>query len=539
MGKIIDDLVRVHESERKLEIEKALTLQKAFESKDVDTIFKAQSYYHNFMQRQQPVKQDGMKSLVIDPFEVTHSMGYYGKNAQISFEALRAMSRAPIPRACINTRKDQIAEFCKPQPDKYSKGYIITRKGITDDSDLTDGDKRKIDSLIKFLENCGDDDNKWDLDDFETWARKIMDDSLSMDALVSEIIPTRSFEPTQFVAVDASTFRLAASYDNDNNTEGKKKVKGYYPSYVQVYQSQPIAEFYPWELMWGIRNPSTSIRQMGYGSSELEYMISIVTAMLNADKYNGQFFTKGSAPKGMLMIKKSAGLNGDRLAEFKTQWNAQLSGLSGAHKTPILDAESFEWIDMHKNNRDMEFSKYQEYLIKLCCALYKISPEEIGFTLEGGGGNKMGNDSGKAEKDYSISKGLKPLLTFLQNLINKYIIGPKTNGLYEFKFAGIEAESAEAEEERLIKAATIYLSPDDIRKGKGLKPLPNGLGRLPLNPIIAQMTMANQQSDMESKGKEGEEEKTNKENSNPFLDDESSPFEKAFNDFIQKELIAA
>ncbi len=87
---------------------------------------------------------------------------------------------------------------------------------------------------------------------------------------------------------------------------------------------------------------------------------------------------------------------------------------SNSHKMPILDAESFEYIDFSKNSRDMEFYKFLEYLIKLLCALYTISPEEIGFPLEGAGHGGMGKGDGKEEKDYSKDKGLHPLLTHVE-----------------------------------------------------------------------------------------------------------------------------
>lgn len=538
MSKIIDNLARIEEQEKKLYIERALTLDEALKSRDVDTIFKAQSYYNQFMTRYQPAKQDGgLKAMVLDPFEVSRSMGYYGKNALISFETLRAMSRAPIIRAIINTRKNQVVEFCKVQPDKYSKGFKIVKRGVNDEEEYTDADKRYIDKLCSFILNCGDDDKRWDHDDFDNFIKKIVEDSLSLDQVAAEIIPTRGFEPTSFVAIDGATIRLAETHDNVPR-EGALKVNGYYPSHVQVWMNNIIAEFYPWELMMGIRNPSSAIRSNGYGRSELEDLINTITAQLNADSYNSNFFKSGSAPKGMMMLKKG-NVNKDRLAEFKRDWTAMMGGFQNAHKTAFLDAESFEWVDMHKNNRDMEFSKYQEYLIKLGCAVYKISPEEIGFTLEGGKGSGLGADSGKEEKNYSISKGLNPLLTEIQQWINKWLIYPKSNYKYEFQFVGMQAESATEEEERLTKAATVYMTVDEVRKTKGMKPLPNGMGKMPLNPIFSNMQMQREQ--MGSDKEKQQEEKDNQErgNKNPFLDsEEDNPIQKSFDAWWDKNMLA-
>lgn len=539
MSKIIDNLARVEQDIQKLNIERALNFEKAFKSRDVETIFKAQNMYGQFIQKYNQQRVDngsGMKAMTLDPFEASSSMGYYGKNASVTFDMLRAVSRAPIPRAVINTRKNQVVEYCKVQPDKYSKGFKFFKVGVENEDDLTDADKRYIDKLNKFILNCGDDPNRWDNDDFDNFIKKIVEDSLSLDQANAEIIPTRGFEPTAFAAVDATTMRFSDTHGNQNK-EGILKVNGYGPSYVQIWQNLVCAEFYPWEMMFGIRNPSSSIRSNGYGRSELEDLIQTTTAMLNADTYNKNFFKNGISPKGMLMLKKG-NLNGDRLKEFQREWQYTLAGSGNAHKTPMLDAESFEWIDMQKTNRDMEFSKYQEYLIKLFCAVYKISPEEIGFPLEGTGKSGLGNGNGAEEKEYSINKGLKPLLTEIQQWINKWIIGPKTNYKWEFRFVGIDVESAAEEEDLLIKAAAVYMTPDEIRAGKGLKPLPGGVGKLPLSPVIASMVMQGQQQQQEKKAKDEETDNQDRSNKNPFLDDEKdkNPFVKSFDLWCEENL---
>jgi HK97 family phage portal protein len=537
---IIKQLSDIEDRERKLVIERQLMLNKALHSEDVDTIYKAQKYYDQFVARQAPQRQDGMKSILIDPFENASSMGYYSKSAYLSYDVLRAMSRAPIIRAIINTRKDQVAEFTKPQPNKYSKGFILKKKG-QDDNETEDPDKDMIEKLKSFLLNCGDEENKWDWDDFEVFIRKIVEDSLVLDQACFEVIPTRSFEPYQFVATDGATIRIADSRDNENNVRDAAKVMGYYPSYVQVVHNIIQNEFYPWEMCFGVRNPSTNIKSYGYGRSELEDLVVTITSMLNADAYNGKFFRHGSAPKGALLIKKG-NISPDKVAQLRKDWNAMMSGVENMHKTPILDAESVEWLDMQKTNRDMEFSKFQEYLIKVACAIYKISPEEIGFTLEGSkGGGLGGNDSGKEEKNYSQDKGLKPLLTSIQGWINKYIIGPKTNWEYEFQFVGIEVESAAQEQERIQKEVTLFITPDEVRKNKGLKPLPGGAGELPVNPIFAQMKQMDQQGQMDAQQKQDESDDQERVNTNPFLDadqqDSGNPFAKALNNWWEQEML--
>jgi HK97 family phage portal protein len=531
----IDKLTALDEQQAKIAIERNLTLEKALKSGDVDAIFKAQKYAQQFQRiGGQMQRSDGMKSMVLDPFITAGSQGYFDKVSQLSYDLLRGASRAPIIRSIINTRKDQVAEYCKPQEDKYSKGFIFKKKGVKDEDEYTDADKRVMDQLTEFIMSCGNtdqDSDKWDPDaNFEIWVRKMVEDSLALDQACSEVVTTRAFEPYLFRHVDGATIRIADSYDNENNTKDVQKVRGYFPTHVQIYQGRVHAEYYPWEMIFGIRNPGTSLMSNGYGRGEIEDLISTITAMLNADAYNAKFFKNGSTPNGALLVKKG-NLNPDKLNELRAGWNAMMSGVQNAHKTPVLDAEAVEWLDFHRNNRDMEYHLYQEYLIKLACGVFKISPEEIGFPLEGQGGGKLGNDSGKEEKKYSVDKGLKPLLTSIQGWLNKHVVGPKTNGQWSFQFAGVETETASQEEERLIKAGQSYLEVNEIRKIRGLKPKPGY--DIILNPIIAQQRQMQQEQQNQSDEQE-------QDNNNPFLSEEDvqeNPMTKSFVNWWENTLV--
>lgn len=516
MAKILlsNNLDNLDERQAKLAIEKQLLLQKALTSTDVDDIYKAQQYLRKTNKPQVQPLVDTHKSIVMDPFEVSTSFGYYQKMTQISFEILRGMAKTPLINAIITTRKDQVADFCVPQPDKYSPGYVIKKRGQNQtDKDLTDQEKREIDILIKFLTDLADDDDIYDLDDFDAFIRKIVGDSLTLDQAAFEVVFNRSGIPTQVLAVDGATIRIADSYDNENNIKnGDTPINGYYPSYVQIYQNAIINEYYPWELCFGVRNPNSSIQANGYGTSELEILLNTVSSMLNTDAYNSKFFRNGTAPKGALMVKNQGGLNRDKIAELRKEWTAMMSGVDNMHKTPILDAEKVEWVDLYKSNREMEFSKYQEYLIKVACAVYKISPEEIGFPLQGSEGNGLGSkEGGEQEKVYSKEKGLKPLLKSVQTWINRLIIYPKTKGKYELQFVGMGVESSASEEERLVKAVSTYMTPNEVRAVKGMDPIDGG--DIILSPIMVQMKQLEQNKQMmitQDAQKPQEDDKVNK-----------------------------
>lgn len=528
------DLDIAFENVEKAQIASSIALQKAFASTDVNTLMKAQKYLKSIEKKQEV----DFKSIIVDPMDLSSSFGYKDKRYSISYDVLRAMSRTHIVRSIIETRKEQISDFCTPRNNKNGVGFVIQKKKSflykgegNEDTILSKQEEKRIEEITEFIMNCGSLSNGWSADDFDDFARKIIDDSLTLDQATFEIVRDRSGAPIEFFATDAATFRLADSYEKDEDSKNEVLINGYSPAYVQLYQNNIVAEFYPWELCFGRRNPSSNIYSNGYGRSELEDMIQTVTAILNADSYNANFFKVGSAPKGIL--KYTGNVNQNTVEEFRRQWTAQVSGVMNMHKIPMINADKLEFINTGQNNKDMEFSKFQEFLIKITCAMYKIDPAEVGFPMQGTTeAAGLGGDGGTKEKiKYSRSKGLKPLLRKFEKWINKFIIS-QLDKQYEFKFVGLDDEDEDYELEKDIKSLSNFMTVNEIRKKRGLKPIDNG--DVILNPTYLQAVGMAQQGDEESNGmvddmygEEGDQ--------NPFMSEENGEenYEEDENPFIK------
>ena len=172
-------------------------------------------------------------------------------------------------------------------------------------------------------------------DSFVTFVRKIMQDSLSIDQLAFEITRTRGQELHQFKAIDGSMIRFLDTVDpNYAHQFDQYRYKGYLPKYCQVFDQQIVFNkqlntyvmYYPWELGFGIRNVGTDIWQNGYGRSELESLIEIITYILNGVQYNGNFFKNGSNPKGFIKMN-GPNTNQTQLNDFKQKWRQMLTGV--------------------------------------------------------------------------------------------------------------------------------------------------------------------------------------------------------------------
>lgn len=474
-----DEFEHIDEQLQKLLIQRQQLLQKALRSDDHNQIYKAQKYIAKINQ----TSQSQQKSILLDSSYLSN-MDRYEKPSAISWEMLRAVSRIPIIKAIIETRVEQVSNFLQIPEDKYSTGFIIRKKRTGSkigEEKTTKEEEKEIDTIIEFLLKKGFGDGHY-TDSFYTFTRKLIFDSLVFDQMTCEKLWTRASELTKLIPVDGSTIRLA---NEEEMRKRAKAIRGQYPKFVQVVNGVSVAEFYPFELAVGIRNVSTDIRRFGYGRSELEDLVQTITNILNAEMYNANYFRIGSNPKGIIRV--SGNVNQARIEELKATWQAEVSGVMNAHKTPVLEADKIDFINTQSSNKDMEYSKYYEFLIKLTCAVYKIDPSEIGFTLNGSADVKpMFEGNNESRIKYSRDKGLKPLLRFYQSFLNTHIISEMFDGKYELRFVGIDARTYDQELELDIKASQAgFVSQEDMFKkytGRDFDPNKDTI----LNPVFLQ-----------------------------------------------------
>lgn len=522
-------------AEAKLKAKKFRTLEKALRSDSPEDMVKANQVFNAI----QPKVEQNAKAFFIDPLEFNSNLGYKDKPFSLTYTTLKRMSKTPIINSIIKTRKNQVADFAEPQENKYSTGFVIQKKPKFGIEQKMDNKDRKIAYAITEFILKGGNVSQWEHDDFDTFIRKIVDDSLTYDQMTFELIRNRRGQLESFMATDAATFRMADSYfdkdyDNvffqrnganvwqDRNDYGPK-IHGYYPAYVQVYQNVKVNEFYPWELCFGVRNPSTSIYSNGYGCSELEELINVVTSMLWGDEYNRRFFSQGSAPKGLLRIK---GTNNEAaLQQFKQQWQSMITGVMQSWKTPVVEAD-VDWIDLQKNNRDMEYSSWMEYLIKLSCAIYSIDPSEIGWDISRSSGNGgLFEGSQEQRLKHSKDKGLYPLLKFLQRKINKYII-EQINPDFELVFVGLNGLTIEEELKMDIDKVNSFMTVNEAREKYEMKPLEGG--DAPNNATFVQnknASMIAEQGQGMEMGSDGKLKPREEDTASEENDEETNPFD--------------
>lgn len=437
-------------------------LQASLSSDDVEKAIEAGLY----IEKERIRSTEANKSIFFLPDSIAYSgRGYKETLNRVSMQTLQRMGNLYCVKNIITTRIEQITRFLKFSTDEQKEGFTIRKKrslfeSTEDKGEMTKAEMKRVEEIVDFLEHGGKTD-KWEMpDSFVTFVRKIMQDSLSIDQLAFEITRTRGQEIDKFKAVDGSMIRFLDSVDPDYAHEFERyRYRGYLPKYCQVFDQQIVFNkqlneyvlYYPWELGFGIRNIGTDIWNNGYGRSELETLVEIVTYILNGVQYNGNFFKNGSNPKGFVKMN-GPNANQTQLNDFKQKWRQMLTGTENAHKIPIFAGLDIEWVDLQKGNRDMEFDNWTKFLIVMLCSVYRIDPSELGFQFKDAA-NLFGQQGQKERLDHSKQKGLYPLLIFLQDIINKFLISELDEDM-EFAFTGIEVE----DEEKQVKLDADKLS---------------------------------------------------------------------------------
>lgn len=452
-------------------------LEKALRSENVEDVLKAQAFIAQQERNGRAVKPD-IKSILWNPSDIGfNGRGYRDPNNGIPFTTLQRMGDIYIIKAIINTRIEQIQNFLRYSDDDQKPGFQLRYKRMLggDIKEISKKDVKVVEGLVRFLEDGGEND-KWSSEDnFQDFTRKTIKDSLCLDQLCFEVVRSRSMKVNKFRAVDASLIRQLDTDDPRYASMFEQyRWHGYLPRYAMVYDSQIIRNpatdelviYYPWELGYGIRNKTTNVFRNGYGCSELETLIEVVTWILWGMQYNGNFFKQGSQPKGFINVKNS-NIDQGTLNEFRQDWKQTMSTVYNAHKIPVIQGIDLEWIDLQQSNKDMEFTEWIKFLFVVTCAVYRIDPSELGFQFQDAA-RVFGQDGQKERLDHSQKKGLFPLLVFFQNIVNRYIIS-EIDDRFEFVFTGVDIkdESAQVDiDKRKLDAGVVSLE-DMFRKYSG------------------------------------------------------------------------
>lgn len=433
-------------------------------------------------------KKPGMQSVWLDDRQIQMMGDYYEKPSAFGFDMMRQMvDQTPILSAVVMTRIRQVTRFCRVPEGGVGPGFQIRLKNQTS-TRLKKEEQQSIELLQNFFTNCGWETNprqrsRLKRDNFSGFMSKLVRDSLVLDSapIETEFKRDKSLGLDGFYAVDGATIRLC----NEEGYQGDDEIFA-----LQVVQGNLRAAYTYDDLIYVPRNPRTDVLSGGYGMSETELLVKVVTGFLNAMTYNMKYFDSNAIPKGLLHL--SGDYSADDISSFKRYWNSMVRGINNAWTLPVMVSKnqeskaSFENFGVDVN--EIMFAKWMTFLTSIICAIYGIAPDEINFESFTSGARPLSGSDTEEKLINSKDKGLRPLLSHFEDLFSDYIVS-EFSDKYVFRFSGLdEKEKGQAwDEEKTL------LTVNEARKARNWEELKEDWGNAPLNQTLMQAWMLDKQ----------------------------------------------
>lgn len=451
------------------------------------------------MEETQATPAKKAKSAVILPTAGSGIGGTRSKPTLLSFATLRNMSKVPAIAAIINTRLNQVARFARRPRFEGDMGFRIGFKNPQ--QKMSKAAQQRAFQLEELFLRTGNWDNPQRTDNFDQFLRRIVRDSLTLDAMAWENVLTRRGDITDLFAVDAATIELlpiapASEAFTPPDYQAMTSYNEPDPiAFIQRVEGRVAAEYSRKELAYSIRNPRTDIEFADFGMSELENLVEIVTGIINGVRYNTSYFSYNSLPQGVLEFVGK--YEEEDFEAFERHWKTLTSGAQGKWAVPLMGMEEgngFKFTPFKSSNQDMQFNEFLEFLFNISCAVYQIDPNEVGFKSWTSGSGMSQSDNTKVKIDSSMDKGFMPLMHFLSNSFNQNIldiIAPE----FAFYWTGLDDEEEERKAQRLkddIEMGIVTVA--EVRQQRGL-PVPDDVAWMhaPANPVLIQAYMASVQ----------------------------------------------
>lgn len=419
---------------------------------------------------------------------LSHDSTHEGSGADYDF--FRATAATPYVGVIHSIRINQAMYFLRPRTDDLSPGFRV--RLIDPDAKMTAGAKKDAKRLMKIvMQGAG---GFGDYHNFADVAQVLLRDSLTFDQSNAEILHAKvggKELPYGVMPLDAALCRMARPTAKQQDS-GKWYPKPTDKRYVKLWRQdyKIAAEYTPQQMMWGIRRRRSDEWVRGYGYPEIEEAQSVLTDILDAQTFNSVNFKSGIHANTVLAIHST--MKGDQVYSFKNAVRAMLTGRRQAQKVPLFflkPDDKVQGIPLGKSNKDMEFSNYMNFLLKVFFACYQMDPAEAGFVMGAEGVSSALSTSGPYDRImFSKERGLRWLLASLQWWYTSKVIRPHHPEMM-LEFVGFDSQSDEARHKSLMDSARVYRTPNEVRDMYDLPRLDAAAADVPLDQAFREAAM--------------------------------------------------
>lgn len=290
------------------------------------------------------------------------------------------------------------------------------------------------------------------VESFRSFIEPIVEDALVLDAGVIEKERTLGGKLFALHGTDGARVKVNALWDGD-------------PDATRYYWvPTPLTEvpFLNEDMVYVMTNPRT---YSVVGLANLETLKSTIDSEIVGAMYNARQ-VQNAAPDGLLHLGE--GIREDRVEAFRSFWNAEIAGrgalaITGGGKNPTF-------IPFRASNRDMQYTEWLEYLVRQICAVFLISPQDLGLTFD------INRATGEVQQELTEDRGLRPLLGLFQDYFTREIVwdrsfgGSLNNLAFRFKGLNLKESKSKADVNKLALAGVPWKTINEARLEDGRDP---------------------------------------------------------------------
>lgn len=247
-------------------------------------------------------------------------------------------------------------------------------------------------------------------------------------------------------------------------------------AYVQVINGSPQVFLSKDDVIVMQMNPMTDLKYFGYGLSAMETLYTTVLSDIFIDKGNLDYYRKGgSIPEGFISIEPPASRDGmtqqiDQEQLESIQRHLQSIMMGDYTQVPVVSGGKISWIDFKGKRRDMQYKELAEHLTRKICAVFQVSPQDVGIISD------VNRSTSQTQAEMTKSKGLETLMStiseyFTEEVINE--IRPERDLRLWFEDDDLDKQKMEwnMAQQKLVSGA---LSINQWRATQGQHPVPWG-----------------------------------------------------------------
>jgi len=311
------------------------------------------------------------------------------------------------------------------------------------------------------------------LDSFRSWVEPIIEDILVLDAGVIEKERTFGGDLVALHPVDGGKIKVSSTWDGTQVNTSR-----YWWTPTPTFE----VPFKNEDMVYIMANPRTYTVM---GLSPLETLKMTIDAEFGAATYNTRQVQQ-AAPDGIFDLGEGA--RPEQVDAFKSYWEAEVAGRGALGFLGGTKGANF--IKFRDSNRDMQYDEWLKYLVRKICAVFLISPQDIGLTFD------INRSEGDVQATMSEDQGLRPLMALNQDYFTREIVwdksfGGRANNLaFRFLRLNIKESIQKAQQMKLALAGMPWMTVNGALMDMGYPP--QGDPNDPQNPYNQLMANASQ-----------------------------------------------